>query len=133
MHESFRDAVPNRRPRSPAGRTLPGFLHVRSESRLCAHSARKDRGRTPYEESHALIAEGDVQERIAEKIYDLVNQLNLGAAAHFRGPEEVRAARTQSLWQGGGKPKPDAYAAASTYSQPASPFCRDRRVARSMT
>src|SRR5260370_32667596 len=60
-----------------------------------------------------LVAETE-QERIAEKIYDLVNQLNLGSALISEWPEKVRAAELNLV--AGRKAKAStAYAAASTY------------------
>jgi PAS domain S-box-containing protein len=111
MHASFRDAV-------RAGAAVPRegrywFFHDRVQEAAYALIPPEGRAELHLRIARLLIAE-TVQERIAERIYDLVNQLNLGSALISDWPEKVRAAELNFV--AGCKAKAStAYAAASTY------------------
>src|SRR5882724_1133930 len=111
MHAAFRDAV-------RAGVVVPGegryrFLHDRVQEAAYALIPTERRAELHLRIGRLLVAE-TAQERIAEKIYDLVNQLNLGSALIFEWPEKVRAAELNLL--AGRKAKAStAYASASNY------------------
>src|SRR5258705_11759741 len=111
MHASFRDA-------GHAGAVVPRegsywFFHDRVQEAAYALIPPEGRAELHLRIARLLIAE-TVQERIAEKIYDLVNQLNLGSALISEWPEKVRAAELNLV--AGRKAKAStAYAAASTY------------------
>jgi predicted ATPase len=111
MHASFRDAV-------HAGAAVPRegsywFFHDRVQEAAHALIPPEGRAELHLRIARLLIAE-TVQEGIAEKIYDLVNQLNLGSALISEWPEKVRAAELNLV--AGRKAKAStAYAAASTY------------------
>src|SRR3984885_1483611 len=103
MHASFRDAV-------RAGAAVPRegsyrFFHDRVQE--AAYALMPAEGRAGH---HLRIA----RLLVAEKIYDLVNQLNLGSALIFEWPEKVRAAELNFI--AGLKAKTStAYASASNY------------------
>jgi PAS domain S-box-containing protein len=111
MHASFRDAV-------RAGAAVPRegrywFFHDRVQEAAYALIPPEGRAELHLRIARLLIAE-TVQERIAERIYSLVNQLNLGSALISDWPEKVRAAELNFI--AGCKAKAStAYAAASTY------------------
>jgi PAS domain S-box-containing protein len=111
MHASFRDAV-------RAGAVVPRegsyrFFHDRVQEAAYALIPTEGRAELHLQIARLLVAE-TVQESVAEKIYDLVNQLNLGSALIFEWPEKVRAAELNFV--AGRKAKAStAYAAASTY------------------
>jgi PAS domain S-box-containing protein len=111
MHASFRDAV-------RAGAAVPRegsyrFFHDRVQEAAYALIPTEGRAEFHLRISRLLVAETS-QERVAEKIYDLVNQLNLGSALISEWPEKVHAAELNLV--AGRKAKAStAYAAASTY------------------
>jgi PAS domain S-box-containing protein len=111
IHASFRDAV-------RAGVAVPRegsyrFFHDRVQEAAYALIPTEGRAELHLRVARLLIAE-TAQERVAEKIYDLVNQLNLGSTLIFEWPEKVRAAEFNFV--AGRKAKAStAYAAASTY------------------
>jgi PAS domain S-box-containing protein len=111
MHASFRDAV-------RAGAVVPReggyrFFHDRVQEAAYALIPTEGRAELHLRIARLLVAE-TAQESVAEKIYDLVNQLNLGSALIFEWPEKVRAAELNFV--AGRKAKAStAYAAASTY------------------
>ncbi len=111
MHASFRDAV-------RAGAAVPRegsyrFFHDRVQEAAYALIPTEGRAELHLRIARLLVAE-TAQERVAEKIYDLVNQLNLGSALISEWPEKVRAAELNFV--AGRKAKAStAYAAASTY------------------
>jgi predicted ATPase/signal transduction histidine kinase len=111
MHASFRDAV-------RAGAAVPRegsyrFFHDRVQEAAYALMPAEGRAGHHLRIARLLVAETE-QERIAEKIYDLVNQLNLGSALIFEWPEKVRAAELNFI--AGLKAKTStAYASASNY------------------
>ncbi|WP_197086971.1 trifunctional serine/threonine-protein kinase/ATP-binding protein/sensor histidine kinase [Bradyrhizobium sp. LTSPM299] len=111
MHASFRDAV-------RAGAAIPRegsyrFFHDRVQEAAYALIPTKGRAELHLRIARLLVAE-TTQESVAEKIYDLVNQLNLGTALISEWPEKVRAAELNFV--AGRKAKAStAYAAASTY------------------
>src|SRR3984957_12107934 len=111
MHASFRDAV-------RAGAAVPRegsyrFFHDRVQEAAYALIPTEGRAELHLRIARLLGAE-TAQERVAEKIYDLVNQLNLGSALISAWPEKVRAAELNFV--AGRKAKAStAYAAASTY------------------
>ena len=111
MHASFRDAV-------RAGAAVPRegsyrFFHDRVQEAAYALIPTEGRAELHLRIARLLVAE-TVQERIAEKIYDLVNQLNLGSALISEWPEKVRAAELNFV--AGRKAKAStAYASASNY------------------
>src|SRR5712672_1856919 len=111
MHASFRDAV-------LAGAAVPRegsyrFFHDRVQEAAYALIPTEGRAELHLRIARLLVAETE-PERIAEKIYDLVNQLNLGSALISEWPEKVRAAELNLV--AGRKAKAStAYAAASTY------------------
>jgi len=111
MHTGFRDAV-------HAGAAVPRegsyrFFHDRVQEAAYALIPTEGRAELHLRIARLLIAETE-QERIAEKIYDLVNQLNLGSALISEWSEKVRAAELNFV--AGRKAKAStAYAAASTY------------------
>jgi PAS domain S-box-containing protein len=111
MHASFRDAV-------RAGAAVPRegnyrFFHDRVQEAAYALIPAEGRAELHLRIARLLIAE-TAQEGIAEKIYDLVNQLNLGSVLISDWPEKVRAAELNFV--AGRKAKAStAYAAASTY------------------
>jgi PAS domain S-box-containing protein len=111
MHASFRDAV-------RAGAAVPRegsyrFFHDRIQEAAYALIATEGRAELHLRIARLLVAETE-QERIAEKIYDLVNQLNLGSALISEWPEKVRAAELNFV--AGRKAKTStAYASASNY------------------
>ena len=89
MHASFRDAV-------RAGAAVPRegsyrFFHDRVQEAAYALIPTEGRAELHLRIARLLVAE-TAQERVAEKIYDLVNQLNLGSALISEWPEKVRAA-----------------------------------------
>src|SRR4030088_2330528 len=80
MHASFRDAV-------RAGAAVPRegsyrFFHDRVQEAAYALMPAEGRAGHHLRIARLLVAETE-EERIAEKIYDLVNQLNLGSAVIF--------------------------------------------------
>jgi PAS domain S-box-containing protein len=111
MHASFRDAV-------RAGAAVPRegsyrFFHDRVQEAAYALIPTEGRAELHLRIARLLVAETE-QERIAEKIYDLVNQLNLGSALISEWPEKVRAAELNFV--AGRKAKAStAYASASNY------------------
>jgi PAS domain S-box-containing protein len=111
MHASFRDAV-------RAGVAVPRegsyrFFHDRVQEAAYALIPAEGRAELHLRIARLLVAE-TTQESVAEKIYDLVNQLNLGTALISEWPEKVRAAELNFV--AGRKAKAStAYAAASTY------------------
>ena len=111
MHASFRDAV-------RAGAAVPRegsyrFFHDRVQEAAYALIPTEGRAELHLRIARLLVAE-TAQERIAEKIYDLVNQLNLGSALISEWPEKVRAAELNFV--AGRKAKAStAYASASNY------------------
>ncbi|MEH2474380.1 PAS domain S-box-containing protein [Nitrobacteraceae bacterium AZCC 2161] len=111
MHASFRDAV-------RAGAAVPRegsyrFFHDRVQEAAYALIPTEGRAELHLRIAHLLVAETE-QERIAEKIYDLVNQLNLGSGLISEWPEKVRAAELNFV--AGRKAKAStAYASASNY------------------
>jgi PAS domain S-box-containing protein len=111
MHASFRDAV-------HAGAAVARgasywFFHDRVQEAAYALIPPEGRAELHLRIARLLVAE-TAQERIAEKIYDLVNQLNLGSALISEWPEKVRAAELNLV--AGRKAKAStAYGAASTY------------------
>jgi PAS domain S-box-containing protein len=111
MHASFRDAV-------RAGAAVPRegnyrFFHDRVQEAAYALIPPEGRAELHLRIARLLVAE-TAQERVSEKIYDLVNQLNLGSALISDWPEKVRAAELNFV--AGRKAKAStAYAAASTY------------------
>jgi PAS domain S-box-containing protein len=111
MHASFRDAV-------RAGAAVPRegsyqFFHDRVQEAAYALIPTEGRAELHLRIARLLVAE-TVPERIAERIYDLVNQLNLGSALISEWPEKVRAAELNFV--AGLKAKAStAYASASNY------------------
>ncbi|MET4278863.1 MULTISPECIES: AAA family ATPase [unclassified Bradyrhizobium] len=111
MHASFRDAV-------RAGVAVPRegsyrLFHDRVQEAAYALIPTEGRAELHLRIARLLVAE-TATDRVAEKIYDLVNQLNLGSALIFEWPEKVRAAELNFV--AGRKAKAStAYAAASTY------------------
>jgi PAS domain S-box-containing protein len=111
MHASFRDAV-------RAGAAVPRegsyrFFHDRVQEAAYALIPTEGRAELHLRIARLLVAE-TVPERIAERIYDLVNQLNLGSALISEWPEKVRAAELNFV--AGRKAKAStAYASASNY------------------
>jgi predicted ATPase/TolB-like protein/class 3 adenylate cyclase len=111
MHAGFRDAV-------RAGAVLPRegsyrFFHDRVQEAAYALIPPEGRAELHLRIARLLVAE-TVPERIAEKIFDLVNQLNLGSALISEWPEKVRAAELNFV--AGRKAKAStAYASASNY------------------
>jgi PAS domain S-box-containing protein len=111
VHASFRDAV-------RAGAVVPRegnyrFFHDRVQEAAYALIPTEGRAELHLRIARLLVAE-TAPERIAEKIYDLVNQVNLGSALISEWPEKVRAAELNFI--AGRKAKAStAYAAASTY------------------
>ncbi len=111
MHAGFRDAV-------RAGAVLPGegryrFFHDRVQEAAYALIPTERRAELHLRIGRLLVAE-TAQESIAEKIFDLVNQLNLGSALISEWPEKVRAAELSFV--AGRKAKAStAYASASNY------------------
>jgi PAS domain S-box-containing protein len=111
MHASFRDAV-------RAGAAVPRegsyrFFHDRVQEAAYALIPTEGRAELHLRIARLLVAETE-QERIAEKIYDLVNQLNLGSALISEWPEKLRAAELNFV--AGRKAKAStAYASASNY------------------
>jgi PAS domain S-box-containing protein len=111
MHASFRDAV-----RAGAAVSREGsyrFFHDRVQEAAYALIPTEDRAELHLRIARLLVTE-TAQERVAEKIYDLVNQLNLGSALISEWPEKVRAAELNFI--AGRKAKAStAYASASNY------------------
>jgi PAS domain S-box-containing protein len=111
MHASFRDAV-------RAGAAVPRegsyrFFHDRIQEAAYALIPTEGRAELHLRIARLLVAETG-QEGIAEKIYELVNQLNLGSALISEWPEKVRAAELN--FAAGRKAKAStAYASASNY------------------
>src|SRR6202166_4647719 len=111
MHASFRDAV-------RAGAAVPRegsyrFFHDRVQEAAYALMPAEGRAGHHLRIARLLVAETE-QERIAEKIYDLVKQLNMGSALISEWPEQVRAAELNFV--AGRKAKAStAYASASNY------------------
>ncbi|MEH2486411.1 trifunctional serine/threonine-protein kinase/ATP-binding protein/sensor histidine kinase [Bradyrhizobium sp. AZCC 2230] len=111
VHASFRDAV-------RAGAAVPRegryrFFHDRVQEAAYALIPSEGRAELHLRIARLLVAETE-QERIAEKIYDLVNQLNLGSALISEWPEKLRAAELNFI--AGRKAKAStAYASASNY------------------
>src|ERR1700756_1790208 len=111
MHANFRDAV-------HAGAAIPRegryrFFHDRVQEAAYALIPTEGRAEYHLRIARLLVAETE-QERIAEKIYDLVNQLNLGSALISEWPEKLRAAELNLV--AGRKAKAStAYASASNY------------------
>ncbi|QIG98085.1 trifunctional serine/threonine-protein kinase/ATP-binding protein/sensor histidine kinase [Bradyrhizobium sp. 6(2017)] len=111
VHASFRDAV-------RAGAAVPReggyrFFHDRVQEAAYALIPSEGRAELHLRIARLLVAETE-QERIAEKIYDLVNQLNLGSALISEWPEKLRAAELNFV--AGRKAKAStAYASASNY------------------
>ena len=113
MHASFRDAV-----RAGAAVTREGsyrFFHDRVQEAAYALIPAEGRAELHLRIARLLVAE-TAQERVAEKIYDLVNQLNLGSALISEWSEKVRAAELNL-------PRPPMLPRPPTLQQ-ASPFCR---------
>jgi PAS domain S-box-containing protein len=111
MHASFRDAV-----HAGAVVTREGsywFFHDRIQEAAYALISPERRAELHIRIARLLIAE-TAPERIAEKIYDLVNQLNLGSALIFDWSEKLGAAELNFV--AGRKAKAStAYASASNY------------------
>jgi PAS domain S-box-containing protein len=111
MHASFRDAV-----HAGAAVAREGsywFFHDRVQEAAYALIPPERRAELHIQIARLLIAE-TAQESFAEKIYDLVNQLNLGSALIFDWPEKLRAAELNLI--AGRKAKAStAYASASNY------------------
>jgi PAS domain S-box-containing protein len=111
MHASFRDAI-----RAGAAVTREGsyrFFHDRVQEAAYALIPTEGRAELHLRIARLLVAE-TAPERIAEKIYDLVNQLNLGSALISEWPEKVRAAELNFV--AGRRAKAStAYASASNY------------------
>src|SRR5258706_1432996 len=111
MHVSFRDAV-------RAGAVVPRkesyrFFHDRVQEAAYALIPAEGRAELHLRIARLLVEE-TAQERVAEKIYDLVNQLNLGSALISEWSEKVRAAELNFV--AGRKAKAStAYASASNY------------------
>jgi len=111
IYAGFRDAV-------RAGAVLPRegsyrFLHDRVQEAAYALIPTERRAELHLRIGRLLVAE-TAQERIAEKIFDLVNQLNSGSALISEWPEKVLAAELNLL--AGRKAKAStAYASASNY------------------
>ena len=111
MHASFDDAV-------RAGAAVPRegsyrFFHDRVQEAAYALIPTEGRAELHLRIARLLVAE-TAQERIAEKIYGLVNQLNLGSALISEWSEKVLAAELNFV--AGRKAKAStAYAAASNY------------------
>jgi PAS domain S-box-containing protein len=111
MHASFRDAV-------RAGAVVPRdgsyrFFHDRVQEAAYALIPTEGRAELHLRIARLLVAE-TVPEKVEEKIYDLVNQLNLGSALISEWPEKVRAAELNFI--AGRKAKAStAYASASNY------------------
>jgi PAS domain S-box-containing protein len=111
VHASFRDAV-------RAGAAVPRegryrFFHDRVQEAAYALIPSEGRAELHLRIARLLVAETE-PERIAEKIYDLVNQLNLGSALISEWPEKLRAAELNFI--AGRKAKAStAYASASNY------------------
>jgi predicted ATPase len=89
MHACFRDAV-------RASAAVPGegryrFFHDRIQEAAYAMIPAEGRAELHLRIARLLVAE-TTPERVAEKIYDLVNQFNLGSARISEWPEKVRAA-----------------------------------------
>jgi signal transduction histidine kinase len=111
MHASFRDAV-------RAGAAVPRegsyrFFHDRVQEAAYALIPPEGRAELHLRIARLLVAETE-QERIADKIYGLVNQLNLGSALISEWPEKLRAAELNFV--AGRKAKTStAYASASNY------------------
>ena len=111
MHAGFRDAV-------RAGAAIPRegsyrFSHDRVQEAAYALIPTERRAELHLRIGRLLIAETE-QERLAEKIFDIVNQLNLGAALISEWTEKVRAAELNLI--AGRKAKAStAYASASNY------------------
>ena len=111
MHAGLGDAV-----RAGAAVPLEGsyrFFHDRVQEAAYALIPTERRAELHLQIGRLLVAQ-TVQERIAEKIFDLVNQLNLGSALIFAWPEKVRTAELNFV--AGRKAKAStAYASASNY------------------
>ncbi len=111
VHASFRDAV-------RAGAAVPRegsyrFFHDRVQEAAYALIPTEGRAELHLRIARLLVAETP-QDRVVEKIYDLVNQMNLGSALISEWPEKVRAAELNFV--AGRKAKAStAYAAASHY------------------
>jgi PAS domain S-box-containing protein len=111
MYAGFRDAV-------RAGVVVPGegryrFFHDRVQEAAYALIPMERRTELHLRIGRLLVAE-TARERIAEKIFDLVNQLKLGSALISEWPEKVRAAELNFV--AGRKAKAStAYASASNY------------------
>ena len=111
VHATFRDAV-------RAGVAVPReggyrFFHDRVQEAAYALIPTERRPELHLRIGRVLVAETS-QDRIADKIYDLVNQLNLGAALISEWPEKLRAAELNLI--AGRKAKAStAYASASRY------------------
>jgi predicted ATPase/signal transduction histidine kinase len=111
MDAAFHDAA-------RAGVVVPGearyrFLHDRVQEAAYALIPTERRAELHLRIGRLLVAE-TAQERIGEKVFDLVNQLNLGSALISKWPEKVRAAELNFV--AGRKAKAStAYASASSY------------------
>jgi PAS domain S-box-containing protein len=111
MHASFRDAV-------RAGAAVPRegsyrFFHDRVQEAAYALIPLQGRAELHLRIARLLVAE-IAPERIAEKIYDLVNQLNLGSPLISEWPEKIRAAELNVV--AGRRAKAStAYASACNY------------------
>jgi PAS domain S-box-containing protein len=111
MDAAFRDAV--RAGAIVAGEGRYRFLHDRVQEAAYALIPMERRAELHLRIGRLLVAE-TARERIAERIFDLVNQLNLGSALVFEWPEKVRAAELNLV--AGRKAKAStAYASASNY------------------
>ncbi|OKO76033.1 ATP-binding sensor histidine kinase [Bradyrhizobium sp. AS23.2] len=111
IHASFSDAV-------RAGTAVPRegsyrFFHDRVQEAAYALIPPEGRAELHLRIARLLVAE-TAQERIIEKIYDLVNQLNLGSALISDWPEKQRAAELNFVAARKAKAS-TAYAAASNY------------------
>ena len=110
MHASFRDAV-------RAGAVVPRegsyrFLHDRVQEAAYALIPTEGRAQLHLRIARLLSRRRDGE--VAEKIYDIVNQLNLGSALISEWPEKVRVAELN--FGAGRKAKAStAYASASNY------------------
>ena len=101
------------------------FLHDRVQEAAYALIPAKSRARLHLRIGR-LLATGPAPEKIAEKIFDIVNQLNLGLPLISDGVEKERVAELNL--QAGRKAKAStAYASASTILQPAWTFWPRKR------
>ena len=112
MHAGFSRRGPRRRRPSP-GREAIGSSTIGFRKPPMRSIPTEGRAELHLRIARLLVAE-TAQERIAEKIFDLVNQLNLGSALISEWPEKVRAAEL-NLVAGRRAKASTAYASASNY------------------